>query len=314
MRRPLTVTFAALALSLAATAANAEWQPTKPIEIVVGFSAGGGTDIIARQIAAAAQPLFPVPLVIVNKPGAAGTIAAQQVARAAPDGHTLLVAGGSESTSVPAYRDVQYDPAKDFRPILRLTKNPQFFYVSANSPFKSIADIVAKAKENPGAVSHGSSGVGSLVHATATVFGKLAGVKFKHVPYQGGGPALQALLAGQIDFNVAASDEIRGQLDAGTIRLLAVAAPERDPQYPDVPTLKELGYDFSAANMKGLVAPAGLSDEAYQYLHDRFRKAIDHEIWRDFATKGKFADGYLDGPAFQKEMVSLLETIRAAKD
>ena len=301
-------TIAGATLALPALA----WEPKKPIQIVVGFAAGGGTDIIARQIAASAQPFFPVPLVIVNKPGAAGTLAAQQVARETPDGHTLLVAGGSESTSVPAYRDTQYDPRKDFRPIIRLTENPQLLVVAANSPFKSVAELIEKAKANPGQVSHGSSGVGSLVHATSDLLARRAGVKFKHIPYQGGGPAIQALLAGQIDFMFSASDEIQGQLEGNTVRPLAIASAKRDPQFPDLPTLKELGYDFAAANMKGLVAPAGLPDDAYQYLHDNFRKGMEAQIWRDFAKKGKFSDGYLNGPDFQKEITTLLNAISAA--
>ena len=305
--------FVALSLTAATLSAPAQaWEPKKPIQIVVGFAAGGGTDIIARQIAASAQPFFPVPLVIVNKPGAAGTLAAQQVARETPDGYTLLVAGGSESTAVPAYRDTQYDPRKDFRPIIRLTENPQLLVVSAASPYKSVADLVEKAKGSPGQVSHGSSGVGSLVHATSDVFAKRAGVKFKHIPYQGGAPAIQALLAGQIDFMFSASDEIQGQLEGNTVRPLAIASAKRDPQFPDVPTLKELGYDFSAANMKGLVAPAGLPDDVYQYLHDNFRKGMQAQIWQDFATKGKFSDGYLNGPDFQQEIVKLLNEISSA--
>ena len=292
--------------------AEAAWQPTKPITIVVGFSAGGGTDVIARALANASAPFFPVPLVILNRAGAAGTTAAAEVARAAPDGHTLIVGGGSESTSVGAYRPLPYDIRKDFRPILRATSNPQLLIVAANSPFKSMADLVAKAKADPGAINFGSSGPGSLVHATTEVLAERAGLKLQHVPYQGGGPALLAVVAGQIQFMFSALDEVQGHLDGGTVRALAVARPERLASHPDVPTLRELGFDVVGDNMKGLAAPAGLPDDAYAFLHDNFKKGLDSASWNEFATRSKFKTEYLDGPGFQKAMVDLFNLIAGA--
>jgi tripartite-type tricarboxylate transporter receptor subunit TctC len=301
-----------LGLSVLAAGPASAWQPTKPITIVVGFSAGGGTDIIARALANASQPFFPVPLVILNKGGAAGTTAAAEVARGEADGHTLVVGGGSESTSVGAYRQLPYDIRKDFRPILRATSNPQLLVVAKDSPYKSVADLVAKAKAEPERVTFGSSGHGSLVHATSDVFAKRADIKLQAVPYQGGAPALQAVIAGQIDFIFSALDEVQGHLEAGTVRPIAVARPARLKSHPDVPTLRELGYDVVGDNMKGLVAPAGISDEAYKYLHDNFKKGLESKSWQDFATRSKFETEYLDGPAFQKAMVDLFAQIEAA--
>lgn len=310
--RTFFVACLAVATSAAPPLANAEWQPTKPITIVVGFAPGGGSDVIARALQNAAQPFFPVPIIVLNKAGAAGTTATAEVVRGPADGYTMFVGGGSESTSVGAYRQLPYDIRKDFRPILRATSNPQLLVVAANSPIKSLRALVADAKAKPGVVTFGSSGPGSLVHATTEVFLKRAGVTMQHVPYQGGGPALQAVVAGQIDFLISALDEVQGQLDGGTVRVLAVARPQRLDTHPDVPTFRELGYDVVGDNMKGLVAPAGLPDDAYRFLHDNFKKGLDSAAWQEFATRSKFKTDYLDGPDFQKAMVALFEQISDA--
>jgi tripartite-type tricarboxylate transporter receptor subunit TctC len=312
MQMKLMIGVALLAGVMFQAPALAAWQPTKPNTIVVGVAPGGGSDVIARALANASAPFFPVPIVILNKAGAAGTTAAAEIARTPADGHTLMVGGGSESTSVGAFRQLPYDIRKDFRPILRATSNPQLLIVAANSPIKSLADLVAKAKGDPGAVNFGSSGPGSLVHATTEVFAKRAGIKLQHVPYQGGGPALQAVIAGQIEFLFSALDEVQGHLEGNTVRAIAVARPERIASHPDVPTLKEAGHDVIGDNMKGLVAPAGLPDDAYAYLHDNFKKGLDSAAWQDFATRSKFKTEYLDGPAFQKAMVELFELISDA--
>ena len=301
-----------LVLSVFAVGPVSAWEPSRPITIVVGFTAGGGTDIIARALANASQSFFPVPIVILNKGGAAGTTAAAEVARAEADGHTLMMGGGSESTSVGAYRQLPYDIRKDFRPILRATSNPQLLVVAQNSAHKSVAQLVEKAKAEPERVNFGSSGHGSLVHATSDMFAKRADIKLQAVPYQGGAPALLAVIAGQIDFVFSALDEVQGHLEAGTVRAIAVARPARLPSHPEVPTLRELGYDVVGDNMKGLVAPAGLSDEAYNYLHERFKKGLESKSWQEFAKRSKFETEYLDGPAFQKAMADLFAQIESA--
>lgn len=302
----------ALAVSFLTASPAGAWQPTKPITIVVGFAAGGGTDIIARALANASAPFFPVPIVILNKGGAAGTTAAAEVARGEADGHTLMMGGGSESTSVGAYRQLPYDIRKDFRPVLRATSNPQLLVVAQNSAYKSLGQLVEKAKAEPERVNFGSSGHGSLVHATSDVFAKAAGIKLQAVPYQGGAPALLAVIAGQIDFVFSALDEVQGHLEAGTVRAIAVARPARLKSHPDVPTLRELGYDVVGDNMKGLVAPAALSDDAYNYLHANFKKGLESKSWQDFTQRSKFDTEYLDGPAFQKAMADLFAQIESA--
>ena len=301
-----------LATTLHAAAGLAEWKPTNPIEIIVGFAPGGGSDQAARTIAAASQDLFPTPLVVVNKPGAAGVLASQQVARAKPDGYSLLVAGGSESTSVPAHREVPYDPRKDFTAIIRLTNNPFFYVVNVNSPYKTIEDLIAAAKAKPGQISLANSGLGSLAHSTGLLLQKAAGITLKHVPYQGGAPGIQAVIAGQIDVTVGATEEIEGQVQANTLRVLANTGAQRSRHYPEVPTFKEKGYDVLATNMKGLVGPAGMAPEIVQYLHDRFRQGIDREVWKRFDAKVGEPGNYQDGPAFQVSITEQLERIARA--
>jgi tripartite-type tricarboxylate transporter receptor subunit TctC len=292
--------------------AQTGWQPTRPIQCVIGFAPGGGADLIARAIIEATQPLVPQPLVVVNRPGAGGTIAAQQVAGLPGDGHTLLMGGGSESTSIPAFRSLPYDPRRSFRAVLRLMRQRMFILVKADSRFRSMAEVIAAARERPGAISHGSSGVGSIYHAVYVVLEQRAGVEFLHVPFTGGAPGLQAVAAGQVDMMVASPEEFRGLTDSGLLRVLACCSADRAPSFPDVPTLKELGWDMALENMKGWVAPAGTPDEAVAWLHDRFRQGMHSPVWRAFLERAGDTDGYLDGPGFQRAMDGVLDAITGA--
>ncbi|WP_159347557.1 Bug family tripartite tricarboxylate transporter substrate binding protein [Roseomonas harenae] len=290
------------------------WQPTRPIQLNVGFAPGGGSDIIARTIAEACTPLMPVPLVVVNRPGAGGALAAEYVARAAPDGHTLVIHGGSESTSIPAHREVPYDPKTSFRAVIRLTRNGHILSCKGgDSPrFADLKAALAAAKADPGGLAHGSSGVGTLSHSIFILLERAADVQFLHVPFNGGGPALQAMLAGQTQLGVNATDELGTQVTSGTLKALAIASEQRAPAYKDVPTLRELGYDIVADNMKGWVGPAGMTDEMVTYLHDRFRQGMQTATWNRFMERVGEGDGYADGPAFQRSMDMLLDSIRAA--
>ena len=290
------------------------WQPTRPIQLIVGYAPGGGSDIIARTIAEACAPLMPVPMVVVNRPGAGGALAADFVARTAPDGHTLVIHGGSESTSLPAFRDLPYDPKNSFRAVIRLTRNGHVLSCKggANPTYTDFAAAIAAAKADPGGVAHGSAGVGTLSHSIFTLIERSAGVEFLHVPYTGGGPALQALLQGLTKLNINATDELGDQVASGALKPLAIASEARARAYPEVPTLRELGHDIVADNMKGWVGPAGMTDEMVTYLHDRFRQGMQTPTWARFMERLGEADGYADGPAFQQSMDRLLDSIRAA--
>ncbi|TDH64105.1 tripartite tricarboxylate transporter substrate binding protein [Dankookia rubra] len=289
-----------------------DWMPTRPIQCIIGFAPGGGADLIARAIIEAAQPLFPQPLVVVNKPGAGGTIAAQQVAGMQGDGHVLLMGGGSESTSIPAFRTLPYDARNGFRAVIRLMRQQMFILARAEGPYRTMPEAIAAARVKPQAVSHGSSGNGSIYHAAFVVLEKRAGVELLHVPFTGGAPGLQAVASGQVDLMVASPEEFRGLTDGGLLRVLACCSAERAAGYPEVPTLKELGWDMALENMKGWVVPANTPDAAVAYLHDRFRAAMAKPSWQAFVERAGETDGYLDGPAFQAAMAAVLDAITGA--
>jgi tripartite-type tricarboxylate transporter receptor subunit TctC len=298
---------------LRAQGSSGGWQPTRPVQLVAGFAPGGGSDVIARTIAEAAAPFIPQPLVVVNRPGAGGALAAEQVARALPDGHTLLLAGGSESTSLPAHREVPYDPKRSFRAVIRLTRHPHFICVRGKGGrFATMPQVIEAARAERGRITHGSAGVGTLSHSLFVMLERRADLEFLHVPYTGGGPVAQALLAGEIDLGVQASDELGGLVASGDIKPIAVASAERTVSQPQVPTLRELGYDVVADNQKGWVGPAGMTDEMVTFFQDRFRQGMGSAPWRRFMERLGEADGYADGPGFQRAMDSLLDDVRAA--
>jgi tripartite-type tricarboxylate transporter receptor subunit TctC len=300
------------AAAVAGRGALAAWEPARPVQLIVGFAPGGGADLAARAIAEAASRFFPTPLVVLNRPGAGGAIAAQHVAGLAPDGLSLLVGGGSESTSLPAFRDLPYDPKRSFRSIIRLTRQPLLIVAKRGSQYADLRAVVEAAKRAPGTVPHASSGQGSIYHAVFVLLSQAAGVELLHVPFSGGAPSLQALLAGTVELAVLAPEEMAGLTQAGEVRPLGVASAERLPGFPGVPTLRELGWDVVVENMKGLCAPAGLPDEVYTSLHDRFRRGMQEPAWRTFLERTGAMDGYLDGPGFQAAMDSVLDALRAS--
>ncbi|MDB5413391.1 MAG: hypothetical protein JWR10_1726 [Rubritepida sp.] len=307
-RRSLLVGGAALAVSRQALA----WEPARPVQLTVGFAPGGGADLAARAIGEAANRFFPTPLVVINRPGAGGAIAAQALAGMAPDGLNLLVGGGSESTSLPAFRDLPYDPKTAFRAIIRLTRQPLLIVAKRGGRFTDIRAAVEAAKADPGAISHASSGAGSIYHAVFVLLQEKAGVEFLHVPFSGGAPSLQALMSNTIELAVLAPEEMAGLTQAGEVVPLAVASAERIQGFPNVPTLRECGWDVVVENMKGLCAPAGLSDEIYASLHDRFHRGMRSPAWNTFLERTGAMDGYLDGPGFQAAMDSVLDALREA--
>ncbi|WP_137126288.1 tripartite tricarboxylate transporter substrate binding protein [Roseomonas sp. HF4] len=297
---------------LAAPRIAAAWEPARPIQLIVGFPPGGGTDLQARALAEAAQRFFPVPIVVLNRPGAGGAIAAQYVAGLPPDGLNLLVGGGSESTSLPAFRDLPYDPKRSFRAVLRITRQPLLIVAKRGTRFAGLREAVAAAKAAPGTVTHASSGIGSIYHAVFVLLSKAAGAEFLHVPFAGGAPSLQALLAGTVELAVLAPEETGGLLQSGEIRALAVCSADRIPVLPQVPTLRELGWDLVVENMKGLNAPAGLPDDIYASLHDRFRRALAEPAWTGFLERTGTFEGYLDGPGYQAATDGVIDALRAA--
>ncbi|HWI82356.1 tripartite tricarboxylate transporter substrate binding protein [Ramlibacter sp.] len=317
-KNPLSARRGALAIALLALGALAsparaqDWKPTQPITILVGFAPGGSADQIARQLSFAAKGIIPVPVVVVNKVGAAGAIAAQATAEAKPDGYTLFVGGGSETTSVGNHKALPYDPRKSFVPVLKVARAPSLLVVKADSKYGDMRALLAEARLAPEKVSYGSTGEGGIFHSTALVLEKQTGTKWLHVPYKGAAEAMTALAAGQVDSAFGAYEEMKPLIDAGRLRPVAVFSKSRSPALPNVPTMTELGVPVAIDNMKGLMGPAGLPEPVYRYLNDAFRRAVQSDAWKDYVAKSGITVDYADGPAFQQEIVEAYETIGKA--
>jgi tripartite-type tricarboxylate transporter receptor subunit TctC len=308
--RRVALAWAAAIFTFAMGPAHAqEWKPTQPITILVGFAPGGSADQIARQLSYAAKGIIPVPVIVVNKVGAAGAIAAQATAEARPDGYTMFVGGGSETTSVGNHKALPYDPRKSFVPIIKVARAPTLLVVRADSKFTDMRALLAEARLAPEKVSYGSTGEGGIFHSTALVLEKQTGTKLLHVPYKGAAEAMTALAAGQIDCAFGAYEEMKGLIDSGRLRPVTVFSRTRSPALPNVPTMTELGVPVAIDNMKGLMAPAGLPEPVYRYLNDAFRKAVQTSEWKDYVAKSGITVDYADGPAFQKEIVEAYDTI-----
>jgi tripartite-type tricarboxylate transporter receptor subunit TctC len=294
---------------LGASPTGAQEYPTKPIEVIVGFAPGGGTDMIARAVADVAQKYVGQPLVVVNKPGASGIIGAQYVASAKPDGYTLLVAGGSETVSTPHFRSLPFSPVDDFEPIIRFMIERLNFYVKSDSPWKTFQDLVADAKKNPDKYSYATAGIGGLHYSTMIVAAKRAGFSMNHVPYKGGAETLAALAGGHVAVAMASPNEAFALVEGGRVRPLATASIQRSPTEPNTPTLRELGYDVYLENQKGFVFPKGTPKAIVEKLHDSLKKVFDDPQFKANAGKLKLELSYLNPEEFRKAMKAMFVQI-----
>lgn len=245
--------------SLTTIAAAQDYPGNKPIKLVVPFPAGGGTDIFARVIGNKLAETLKWVVVVDNKPGAGGNIGIDAVAKSPPDGYTIGLGQTSNLAINPSlYAKLPYDPLKDLVPIVLVADAPLVLVVPANSPFKTVADVVAAAKKKPGDVTFGSPGNGTVAHLTGELFQMAAGVKFQHIPYKGSAQALTDLMGGQVQAYMSSIPTALSHIKGGKLRALAVTSPKRVPSLPDVPTIAEAGYKgFDANTWFGLVAPAG---------------------------------------------------------
>lgn len=290
-RRLLTVAVLAAGI-VAATPFAARAQaafPSKPITIVVGFSPGGTTDTLARIVGQYMSRDFGQSVIIDNRPGAGGNIGTQLVARAQPDGYTLLMGTvGTHAINQSLYKKLAFDPIKDFQPISRVALVPNLLVAHPSQPFKTVKELIAHAKANPGKINFASSGSGTSIHLSAEMFNQMAGTDMQHIPYKGSAPALTDLLAGQTALMFDNMPSVIGHVRAGKLRPIAVTTPQRSPALPDVPTIAEAGVPgYSATSWFGILAPAGTPAPVVARLNATILKALaDPEVKKKFAEQG----------------------------
>ena len=264
---------AGLALTSAAQAQSA-W-PGKPVRIMVGASAGGGTDVIARMLADRFADTWKQSFVVENRPGASNTIAADLTAKAAPDGHTLLVATNTGQAIAPHMLKLTYDPLKDLQPVGMIVEVPNVVLVSATLPIKTVAELIADMKARPQGYRYGSSGVGSTQHLAGEAFDLATGVKSIHVPYKGSSQAHVDVISGAVQLMFDTTSSSMPQIRAGKMRALAVMSPRRSAQLPEVPTLTEAGVpSLEMSTWYGLFVTGGTPAPVVALLHNELRRVL----------------------------------------
>lgn len=269
---------AAAVLSPGATsaqAAPANW-PSKPITFVVPFTPGGITDNVSRMLAKKLGEQLGQPVVVDNKPGAGGSIGVEAASRQPPDGYTMIYGTqGTHAANLALYKNLRYDPIADFVPVHGISTTPLILVVNASQPFKTVADVVAYAKANPGKLNFGSAGPGTGTHLTAEVFQKAAGIEMTHVPYKGSNPALNDLTAGNVNLMFDYPVVVMPLIQAGKLRPLVVTAKSRLKVVPDVPTIAEAGYPGAETSAWSAVfMPAKTPPEIARRLGDEIARAI----------------------------------------
>ena len=277
--------------------------PTKPITMVVAFPPGGVADIVGRPLAVAMEKTLRQPVLVVNRPGAGGATGTASVAKASPDGYTFLMALSSISIFPVSDRINGKQPAyemKEFAPIALVTADPTVLVVRADGPYKTLKDFVDAAKANPGKINYSSSGVYGTLHVAMEIFANAAGIKLFHVPYQGGGPAVTALLGGQVEALASGPAAAIGQIKGGKMRALASWSSQRLALLPEIPTFKELGYDAEFYIWSGVVAPAATPASILAKLREAVREAANSAEFKAQMEKVSTPISYLDAPEFQK--------------
>ncbi len=300
---PAIPVIAALLLALAPLAQAQDAWPSKPISMIVAFPPGGVADIVGRPLAVAMEKTLKQPILVVNRPGAGGATGTASVAKAAPDGYTILMALSSISIFPVSDRINGKQPTyemKEFAPIALVTADPTVLVVRADGPYKTLKDFVDAAKANPGKINYSSSGVYGTLHVAMEIFANAAGIKLFHVPYGGGGPAVTALLGGQVEALASGPAPAIGQIKGGKMRALASWGTKRLDLLPDIPTFKELGYDAEFYIWSGIVAPASTPAPILAKLREAVREAANSAEFRDAMGKASTPVAYLDAPEFQK--------------
>ena len=268
-------TFLALSLALCAALGHAQGWPAKPVRFIVPFPPGGSTDVAARTLAEKLSRSFGQQVVVDNRGGGGGAIGTVEAARAAPDGYTLLFVADPVITLHLVVKNVQFDMQRDFTAITQVTTQPIAIAVHASLPVKSVQELIAYARANPGRLSFAHSGTGSGQHMSGELFKKMAGIDMVHVPYKGGAPAVQDLVAGQVPVGVLGSTPLIPHHRSGRVRIIAFTSKERFAPMPEIPTLHESGLaGFDTTQWLGILAPKGTAAEVISKVHAETEKAL----------------------------------------
>jgi tripartite-type tricarboxylate transporter receptor subunit TctC len=292
------------AAPMQAFAQAASDYPSRPIELVVPFGAGGGTDILARVTAEAAKKHSSQPITVVNRPGASGSIGLTEVVNARPDGYKIAMVT-VEMAIIPHMGIAKFSPEADFTPLVRLNADPVVLTVSATSPWKTIEEMVDAAKKSKDPLKFGNAGTGGVSHLAAVALAQKAGTTFNHVPFQGNAPAVVALLGGHIDAVTASPSEVFSFVQSGKLRALAVLADQRlGGAFAQVPTMKERNIDLSVGTWRGLAAPKGLPADVLSRLSAIAMKTANEPAVKEAMEKQNLGYSVADGEAFRKQIAN----------
>jgi tripartite-type tricarboxylate transporter receptor subunit TctC len=277
---------AALAMSIVGGAVSAQSSfPSAPVHIFVPYAPGGAVDILARTLGDVVSRQWGQGVVIENRPGAGGVIASQALVSSPPDGYTLIVVASGHATNAFLYPKLPYDTSRDFTPISLLASSPNILLVRADSPFTTLADMIAQARAKPGSLSFGHAGTGTSTHLAGELLKKLAGIDLDGIPYKGGAPAINDLLGGQIAMSFNNAPESVGQLEAGTLRALAVTTAARAAFLPNVPSMSETVPGYDTEVWWGLLGPAGMPPDLVEKLSYDFVAALNTDEVKERLAK-----------------------------
>ena len=275
MRRILPFTVVALVGSVIAMSSNAQVFPAKPLRMVVPFAPGGGTDVIARYVAAGLLESWGRQVVVDNRAGANGIIGTEIVAHAPPDGYTLLFVSSPHSINPSLYPKLPYDTLRDFTPVSMVATSPYVLVVHPSLPVRNVKELIALAKAKPDQITYASGGNGSSAQLAAELFNQMAGVKLREIPYKGAGPALQAVLSGECSAVFGNALTVKPHIESGRVRALGIASAKRSPSAPEMPTIAEAGVPgYQSDAVLGLLAPARTPRAIVQMLNSEVHKVM----------------------------------------